>query len=327
MKPLLLAVILALPAFCLSQYTYQHLQVNFLETPTAANAYTYKHLRLYPVYAKESFRNQLNGIGKYTSLPDAVRTNKVRIHEQSEEGAVDALIIENLSQDTIIVLPGDIIKGGKQDRVIRKDLVLAPRSGKHTLPVFCVESGRWSADTSPRSSEFRESKQAATFNSYHSKATVSLRKVVEKEKNQQKVWQQVEEINIMNETLTPTKTYTAITTSADFSKQLRAYIAFFGDRLQGDSRTIGVAVVSGNTVLGCDLFATHDLFASQLESLLQSYATEAILNGKPVQIGGQAVRSYLDALLKSEPLQTATLQAKGSSFMHHGKKLRVSSFD
>ena len=90
---------------------------------------------------------------------------------------------------------------------------------------------------------------------------------------------------------------------------------------------IGVVIVTGNKVLGCDMFATHDLFARQFESLLHSYATEAILNGKPVSIKPETVKAYMDKLLNDEKTQLQTLKQKGSSFTEKGKKLRVSSFD
>jgi hypothetical protein len=79
--------------------------------------------------------------------------------------------------------------------------------------------------------------------------------------------------------------------------------------------------------LGCDLFATNSIFKGQLQSLLHSYATEAILNGKPVTIPVHTVKSYMDKLLKDETTQKLTLKEKGNSFTTNGKKIRVSSFD
>lgn len=317
MKPLLLAITMAMPFFCLSQYTYENVVVDFASPQNA----TFKNLRLYPVRAKESFKLEFQTVGKYLTLQQALAKNKIKITEQDESGNVEELTMENISNDTIIVLPGEIIKGGKQDRVIRKDVVLAPRSGKTKLPVFCVESGRWS------DRQTHKSGGAAEFKSYHSKAALSLRKVVEKESDQSRVWNEVATINQKNKTTTSTKTYTAITSSTELSDQLSQYSSYFLNKLKTQNDIIGVIVVTGDRVVGCDLFATHNLFAAQLESLLQSYATEAILNGKPVSVKDQAVKAYADNLLKSENAQSATIKAKGSSFSHNGKKLRVSNFD
>ena len=156
---------------------------------------------------------------------------------------------------------------------------------------------------------------------------MSLRKVVEKEKDQSKVWSKVEEINMENKTTTATKTYTALSNSTDFNKKLSGYIQFFKNKFAADTNIIGVVVVTGNRVLGCDMFATTALFKSQYGSLLHSYATEAILNGAPVTAGTAVVKTYTDRLLKDEKTQQATLKQKGSAFVEKGKKLRVSSFD
>jgi translation initiation factor 1 (eIF-1/SUI1) len=322
MKQLITAMLLALPFLGLSQYTYQHLQVTYPE-PTAINNYTFENLRLYPVYAKETFKSTFKNVGKYMTLQEALTKNKVKIKEKSEGGTVNTLSIENISGDTIIVITGDVVKGGKQDRIINKDLLLSPGSGKKDLPVYCVESGRWSSGASVASN----GSAAAEFKGYYNKGAMSLRKVVEKEQDQQKVWSKVDEINSNNKTSTSTKTYTAITGSADFTKKQEKYMAFFKNKFATDPNVIGVVVVSGNKVLGCDMFATHDLFAQQYQSLLHSYVTEAVVNGKSVTASAATVKAYMDKLLSDEKTQLATLKQKGNAFTEKGKKLRVSSFD
>src|SRR5688572_30347111 len=154
MKKLITAILMALPLLCLSQYTYDQLEVGLLANEATAKNYTYHHLRLYPIRAKESFQKTFRDVGKYMSLKEAIEKKKVKISEKNGGGNVNELTIENLSSDTIIVLPGEIIKGGKQDRVVNQDMVLSPRSGKKTLPVFCVESGRWEYDGKGRSKDF-----------------------------------------------------------------------------------------------------------------------------------------------------------------------------
>lgn len=328
MKKILLVSLLTLPLFGLSQYTYDHLRIRFLLTDSASKHTTYENLRLYPIYAKESFSREFQTIGKYMTLQEAIEKKKVRITEKNNGGTVGSLNIENTSNDTIIVITGDVVKGGQQDRIINKDLVLAPESGKKDLDVYCVESGRWSAASSGRVSSQNLSLSApAEFNTHHNKGSMSLRKVVEKEKDQSKVWSKVEEINNLNKTTTSTKTYTAITNSQEYNKKLVKYLAFFKNKFISEPAVIGVVVVTGNKVLGCDMFATHDLFAKQFESLLHSYATEAILNGKPVSISPTVVKVYMDNLLADEKVQEKTLKEKGNSFVEKGKKLRVSSFD
>ena len=174
MKQILPVILLALPLFSLSQYTYKNLHVNYDEATIAKN-YTYENLRLYPVYANENFKSEFKTVGKYLTLQDAIAKSKIKITEKDNGGSVNNLTIENISRDTIIIICGDVVKGGKQDRIIQNDILLRPKSGKQDLKVFCVESGRWTAGATTRIS-------SAEFKGYYNKGSMSLRKVVEKEK-------------------------------------------------------------------------------------------------------------------------------------------------
>src|SRR5262245_30465313 len=76
------------------------------------------------------------------TLGEALTKQAVRVHET---GNVNELQIENLSSEEIFVQSGDIVKGGKQDRVLTVSLILPPKSGKIPIASFCVEQGRWTA--------------------------------------------------------------------------------------------------------------------------------------------------------------------------------------
>ena len=329
MKKLLFILVLA-PFLSSAQYTYKNLEVNYLEKPNESSAFTFGNLRIYPVRAKESFKKEFSSVGKYMTLQEALTKNKVKITESGNSGTVNNLIVENTSKDTIIIVTGDVVKGGKQDRIVSDDIVLSPSSGKKNLSVYCVEAGRWSAGSNAGGAvrnNSSASRNAAEFKSYYNKGSVSLRKVVEKEKDQTKVWSKVDELNSTNKTETSTKTYTAMSQSTDFTKKLDQYLSFFKNKFDKDSTVIGVVVVTSNKVIGCDMFATHDMFLKQYQSLLHSYATETIVNGKPISITTQAVKSYTDKLMANEATQQATLKEKGNAFQDKGKKLRVSAFD
>lgn len=331
MRKIILLGGLCLSLCCHAQYNYKNLDVKFENPappaagqpapPPSAQAqkayYTYQSLRLYPIKAKEEFRREFTDIGRYTPLKEAIEKKMVLITENGSGGTVSQLLIENVSKDTIIILSGEVIKGGKQDRVIRQDLVLAPNSGKIDLFVFCVEASRWSQKSSGNN-----------FDGYYNVSSMSLRKVVDKENNQSQVWKKVDEFNAKNKTTTGTKTYTALTNSPEFAGKLLAYTTYFKDQLYNEENVIGVVVVSGDKVLGCDMFATSDLFKKNFENLISSYATEAIINGADVTITPAVVKTYMDKLLTDDAQQEATIEEKGKAFKNgNGKKIRVSSYD
>jgi hypothetical protein len=214
-------------------------------------------------------------------------------------------------------MSGEVITGGKQNRIIGKDLILLPHSGKIDLSVFCVEAGRWE----------NVSTGSNNFNAYYNVGIMSLRKTVEKTADQSAVWSKVDSINLKNKTGSRTKTYTAINQSNEFNGKLKAYTDFFRGKFSGENNVIGVVVVSGNKVLGCDMFATADLFKKNFENLLASYATEAIISGSAVSINSASVKAYMDRLLSNEAEQAKTIKEKGKAFINNGKKMRVSSYD
>ena len=60
-----------------------------------------------------------------------------------ETGRVNELQIENTGGEEVFIQAGDIVKGGKQDRVLTVSLLLPANSGRVPIASFCVEQGRW----------------------------------------------------------------------------------------------------------------------------------------------------------------------------------------
>ena len=64
--------------------------------------------------------------------------------EVIETGDVQELVIRNLGEREVFIQSGDIVKGGKQDRVLIVSMIIPPNSGDIPVGAFCVERGRWS---------------------------------------------------------------------------------------------------------------------------------------------------------------------------------------
>ena len=72
----------------------------------------------------------------------------VRRPQQASRGSgpqVNQLVLVNDSDRPLLLLAGEIVTGGKQDRVIGVDRIVPPKSDPIDLSVFCVEPGRWAA--------------------------------------------------------------------------------------------------------------------------------------------------------------------------------------
>ncbi len=296
--------------------------------------YSHNKLRLYPIIASETFLDGHKDIGRFTLLKEAISTQKITISEtgaasqnnlnnvnvQSNmsgevSGTVNTLFAKNNSQDTIFIMAGEVVKGGKQDRVIGQDIVLAPGEEKD-LSAFCVEKSRWSTKEG----------NGGKFTDYYQVSSMDIRKVVTKDKDQHEVWKKVDEHTEKNKATSDTKAYTNLENSKEYQQKVKAYIDAFGDAFKDDERVIGVIAVTGDKVIGVDMFATHDLFIRSYPNLLHSYVGHAITNGEEVTITNNDVYAYLDEILRDQEKQNEVIEENGAVYEYRNKKLHISKF-
>ncbi|MGA9061346.1 MAG: DUF6569 family protein, partial [Terracidiphilus sp.] len=60
---------------------------------------------------------------------------------------VNTLVLVNHSKRPLLLLAGEIVTGGKQDRIIAKDRIVPPDADPIDLSVFCIEPGRWTGSS------------------------------------------------------------------------------------------------------------------------------------------------------------------------------------
>jgi hypothetical protein len=93
------------------------------------------------------------------TLDEGIRSGEVTVAEAGDDrglvrpgqsvpprrsGAeVNRLVLVNHSKKPLLLLAGEIVTGGKQDRVIGADRIVPPDSAPMDLRVFRVEPGRW----------------------------------------------------------------------------------------------------------------------------------------------------------------------------------------
>ena len=269
---------------------------------------TYENLAIFPVIS-----TQHPDTSDFTTLDEALASGDVVVTEQGDylrrtregiaqtmpprSGAqVNQLVLVNRGKRPLILLAGEIVSGGKQDRVIGKDRIVPIGAPPLPLDVFCVERGRWTGG----SDKFAGAKMMAH---------PSVREKVAVEQNQAQVWAAVRGQAPMSSSVevqsqagavaaaptissrsldsviasaAHTESYKQIYESRavgssveNFAEQVQRRFARATNGLKGE-RVVGVVVAFGGEVAWSDAFASAQLFENYWPKLLRSYVIEAL---------------------------------------------------
>ncbi len=285
---------------------------------------TQGNLTIYPVVAARTHDTR-----EFLTLDEGLRSGQVEVTEAGRvrplvrrggtayrptSDQVNSLVLVNNSDRPLILLAGEIVTGGKQDRVVGKDRIIPAHSEPVDLGVFCVEPGRWTA-RSGGSSKFDS--QSAPM------AQPSVRKRAMSDKDQQKVWSEVAKSREGMAAAAPsaagelagTSSYARVVENEEVKRQVDSVAVPLERSYQGLIRelrarnAVGVVAAVNGEIIWADLFASPQLLEKYWPKLVRSYAAEAL--STPAVAGGRpsvyAAQAFLDDLsgtremVESEP--------------------------
>jgi hypothetical protein len=305
----MLVLVLGQPAF--SQLTYQTLRVDY------DSAWKYKNLKIIPIRYKGrgSDGNNAPVAKNMVTFSQALASGLIRVEERGTTAIenVHFLSLFNNSEKNIYISSGEVLAGGRQDRMVTKDTIVYAKSGRIDLPVMCVEEGRWS----------EKNKKFV----YQKMANMHLRKTLDATKSQVQVWKeintQLENDKIKNKTLS----YLARHQDKKFTALQDEYWNYFKQKFaQPDSNIVGIVCISGNKILGSDIFITPGLFYGQLQPLLRGYIEEATVFGNIPLVNDDRVKQYLDQFMKDELSQAEFVKKNGKLFKDGGKVIHITTY-
>lgn len=214
------------------------------------------------------------------TLDEARASSALTVVERAQ-ASVPELIAENRGQIPVLLLAGEILIGGKQNRVLREDLVLPPLSGPRNIAVYCVEQGRWN--------EGRKE-----FESRASVVQSSVRSQVLGKADQRRIWSGVAAATQAAHAAAPTGSYQAVYESSD----VRAHLDRAARHLETPAPGArGAAVFVGSRLAGVDVFHAASLFAREWPKLLRAHALDTYR--APAGAWDEAAaRHRLDGLLR-----------------------------
>ncbi len=191
--------------------------------------------------------------------------DQVKDDEVNDAGSVPNLRVTNHLTDRVLLIDGQELVGAKQNRILNTD-VLVPASKEITIPVTCVEAGRWSYARRgfiAGKMAYSSARAAKCVQVHH-----SLKASSEHRSDQGQVWSSVERIMASLSAQSPTNAM------ADVYQQNEQDLAEVREAFTLPENTIGVAVYKGDRLLGLDLFDRAATLQHHWQSLLDSYTLD-----------------------------------------------------
>lgn len=301
------------------------------------------NLTVFPVVAAKSYPT-----GEFLTLDEGLRSGEVVVTEagnvqglirrhgapvvRNEGAQVNRLVLVNNSKRPLLLLAGEIVTGGKQDRVIGKDRIVPAESDPVDLSVFCVEPGRWVATSQNFGASEAMYGVAAGGPMKRGQppmammAQPSVRAKAMADKDQSQVWAEVRKQQSAMVTveaaaapevateISRTSSYAKVNENEAVRKQVDSVAKPIEQNYQSlihqlrDRNAVGVVVAVNGRIIWADVFASTDLLEKYWPKLVRSYASEAVVTrAKEMEVGvGQAQGFLADMegrreMIESEP--------------------------
>jgi hypothetical protein len=264
-------------------------------------------------------------VGKITPM---VRRPPVRPRPGGAQ--VNQLVLVNNSKRPLILLAGEVVTGGQQDRIVAKDRIVPAESDPVDLSVFCVEHGRWI-------------ETASKFDTHANvMAQPSVRKRALADNSQQKVWDEVgrsnqalafatapegQSNNDLRRELGGTNSYAKIRENKAIQQNVDSIVQPIQKSFESvikqlrDQNAVGVVVAVKGRIIWADIFASNALLSKYWAKLLPSYAAEAItMPGGPGEVSAITAQNWVNywqsrhEVVETEPGLYRQTEMTGDSF-------------
>jgi hypothetical protein len=285
---------------------------------------THGNLTIFPVVAVKT-----HDTSSFLTLDEGIRSGEVVVTEvgkivpmvrrpptrpQPGGAQVNRLVLVNNSKRPLILLAGEVVTGGQQDRIVARDRLVPAESDPVDLSVFCVEHGRW--------------KETASKFDTHANAMVkpSVRKSAMADNSQQKVWDEVGRSNQAvaanlarpasrgngapidgqaayeaQREIAGTSSYAKVMENTVVLAQVDSIVQPIQKSFESvikqlrDQNAVGVVVVVHGRIIWADIFASSSLLNKYWVKLLPSYAAEGLTaTGDHGEVSAKAAQDWVN---------------------------------
>lgn len=202
--------------------------------------------------------------GPWQTLDTAIAAGTLLISEKNG-GTVPVVSVENRSKEGyVLLMMGDVIKGGMQTRTVRHDTVLGPGQ-RLDLEVFCVEAHRWQGEQA--------------FSAAKAKVPQSLQNELRRGASQSDVWSGVARNNASLRAENDTGSLERALKSSAVEKKLDTLRKRVVPEIPHG--TVGFIFVHAGRAVGAEFFGSEELARTEFPQLLDSYAVDYVILGGP----------------------------------------------
>jgi hypothetical protein len=252
--------------------------------------YTHKNLSIFLIHGKNE-TSKTNII----TLAEALERKLFRVYETSD---VNELMVENLSKELdVFIQSGDIVKGGKQDRVLAISVIIPARSGRVSIDAFCVESGRWDKRKNEDSTQFSSSNERIV--------SKELKLAANGARSQTEVWAKVSEAqkrlsDNVGGSVAAEESRSSLQLSLENGRVAATadeYVRNLSHIIAGQTDVIGYAFSVNGRINSADVYVSTALFKKLWPKMLKAAAVEAVSHSRGVRLAepvkADAVKSFL----------------------------------
>ncbi|MGA7914066.1 MAG: DUF6569 family protein [Candidatus Acidiferrales bacterium] len=269
---------------------------------------TYETLTVFPVLSSQDADTDAfetldaalaSGDAVVTEQGDSMRrsrnTDGQPVSYYSGGAQVNQLVLINRGKRPLLLLAGEVVSGGKQDRIIGKDRIVPIGAKPLPLDVFCVEHSRWTSGggkfSAAKTMVHPTVREQAAVDQDQSQVWAAVRGDVAAAKARSAIASNLamapppissQQLSQVMASAAPTEGYRNIYQSAEvgpsvenFADEVQKRFQRATSDLKGE-HVVGVIVAYGGEVAWSDIFASSELFDAYWPKLLRSYAVEAL---------------------------------------------------
>jgi hypothetical protein len=284
------------------------------------------NLTVYPLIAE---RDRQPG---YLTLDEALEAGMARVTEVSEGGHVPELRFDNESGKPILLVDGEELVGARQNRILNLS-ILVGAGRKLTIPVSCVEQGRWAW----KSRNFASGKRKLFAKARAAKirsVSNSMKFSSSRRSDQAEVWAAIADKSAS------LGVFSDSSAMADIYHQREDRLQAFEGGFKPLPGQVGAVVAIGSRVAGAEVFDSSTTFAKFLRKLIGSYALDAIEEGEDAGAAPslEQVRAFLKtleeapaerfaALGEGEDLRLSAPKLQGAALAVGGEVVHLAAFE